>query len=87
VNLAGRNPATGESKEARYMTLRRLQEREGTLVQVRQFLWDEIGLKVYDYYLCKSHIITYISHVLLLHSRIITSLLLLMFKGTVSLDS
>ena len=62
------------------MTLRRLQEREGTLVQVRQFLWDEIGLKVYDYYLCKSHIITYISHVLLLHSRIITSLLLLMFK-------
>jgi hypothetical protein len=29
-------------------------------VQVRQFLWDEIGLKVYDYYLCKSHIITFI---------------------------
>jgi len=25
VNLAGRNPATGESKEERYMTLRRLQ--------------------------------------------------------------
>jgi hypothetical protein len=40
------------------MTLRRLQEREGSLVQVRQFLWDEIGLKVYDYCLPKAHIIS-----------------------------
>jgi len=47
VNLAGRDPATGESEDPRYMTLRRLQEREGKIVQVRQFLWDEIGLKLY----------------------------------------
>ena len=46
VNLAGRDPATGESEDPRYMTLRRLQEWEGNIVQVRQFLWDEIGLKV-----------------------------------------
>ena len=46
MNLAGRDPATGESEEPRYMTLRRLQEREGSIVQVRQFLFDEIGLKV-----------------------------------------
>lgn len=44
VNLAGRDLATGESEDPRYMTLRRLQEREGKMVQVRQFLYDEIGL-------------------------------------------
>ena len=46
VNLVGRyDHETGESKDDRYISLQRLIRREGTLVEVRQFLWDEIGLK------------------------------------------
>lgn len=46
VNLVGRyNPETGESHDARYMSLQRLLRRGGTCTEVRQFLWDEIGLK------------------------------------------
>ena len=46
VNLVGRDHATGESADPRYMSLQRLMRREEpSLVQVRQWLWDEIGLK------------------------------------------
>lgn len=46
VNLVGRyDPETGESHDSRYISLQRLLKREGTLIEVRQFLWDEIGLK------------------------------------------
>ena len=46
VNLVGRyNPDTGESHDARYVSLQRLLRRDGTCTEVRQFLWDEIGLK------------------------------------------
>jgi len=46
VNLVGRcDHATGESRDDRYVSLQRLLRREGTMPQVRQFLWDEIGLK------------------------------------------
>ena len=46
VNLVGRyDHKTGESHENRYISLQRLVKREGTLIEVRQFLWDEIGLK------------------------------------------
>ena len=45
VNLVGRyDHATGESRDARYVSLQRLLRREGTLTEVRQFLFDEIGL-------------------------------------------
>lgn len=45
VNLVGRDHATGESRDDRYISLQRLLKREGTCPEVRQFLWDEIGLK------------------------------------------
>uniref|UniRef100_A0A7S2UYZ7 Uncharacterized protein n=1 Tax=Fibrocapsa japonica TaxID=94617 RepID=A0A7S2UYZ7_9STRA len=49
VNLVGRRgrayDVDGESDSEHYISLQRLQRREGTLVQVRQFLWDEIGIK------------------------------------------
>eukprot|EP00581_Thalassiosira_minuscula_P003013 CAMPEP_0183743194 /NCGR_PEP_ID=MMETSP0737-20130205/65092_1 /TAXON_ID=385413 /ORGANISM="Thalassiosira miniscula, Strain CCMP1093" /LENGTH=256 /DNA_ID=CAMNT_0025978803 /DNA_START=791 /DNA_END=1561 /DNA_ORIENTATION=+ len=46
VNLVGRyDHDTGESNDERYISLQRLLKREGTMVEVRQFLWDEIGLK------------------------------------------
>ena len=35
---------TGESHDPRYISLQRLLRREGTCAEVRQFLWDEIGL-------------------------------------------
>ena len=45
ANLAGRK-ADGESASEHYMSLQRLMRIEKpSLVQVRQFLWDEIGLK------------------------------------------
>ena len=45
VNLVGRyDHQTGESHDGRYVSLQRLQKRSGTLVEVRQFLYDEIGL-------------------------------------------
>jgi len=45
ANLVGRDPLTGESTSEHYMSLQRLQHIESpSLVQVRQFLWDEIGL-------------------------------------------
>ena len=49
ANLAGRDHATGESSHPDYMSLqrlvRRIEEGAPTVVQVRQWLWDEIGLK------------------------------------------
>lgn len=36
---------TGESKDERYTSLQRLLKHAGTMPRVRQFLWDEIGLK------------------------------------------
>ena len=51
VNLAGRDPVSGESADPRYMSLQRLQKRISestrpvTAIEVRQFLYDEIGLK------------------------------------------
>ena len=46
MNLVGRyDHATGESKDDRYVSLQRLLRREGTMPEVRQFLWDEIGLR------------------------------------------
>ena len=45
ANSAGRT-ADGESSSEHYMSLQRLMRiEEPSLVQVRQFLWDEIGLK------------------------------------------
>ena len=45
VNLVGRyDHATGESRDDRYVSLQRLLRREGTMPEIRQFLWDEIGL-------------------------------------------
>lgn len=35
----------GESDSENYISLQRLLKREGTLVEVRQFLWDEVGVK------------------------------------------
>ena len=46
VNLVGRDPISGDSTDERYMSLKRLEEIESpSCVQVRQFLWDELGLK------------------------------------------
>ena len=49
VNLTGRNRITGLPNDERYITLDALKKHheEGTLsiVQVRQFLYDEIGAK------------------------------------------
>jgi len=46
ANLAGRDHATGESSSDEYMSLQRLTRiDEPSAAQVRQFLWDEIGLK------------------------------------------
>ena len=49
ANLAGRDHATGESSHPGYMSLQRLvrqiEKGDPTVVQVRQWLWDEIGLK------------------------------------------
>lgn len=46
ANFAGRDHATGESPSPHYMSLQRLARiAEPSAVQVRQFLWDEIGLK------------------------------------------
>ena len=50
ANLAGRDPVTGESPSPHYMSLQRLQKRiqsgqAVTIVHVRQFLYDEIGIK------------------------------------------
>ena len=46
INLAGRDPTTGESEDARYVSLQRLMRPNyGSSVHVRQFLWDEIGIK------------------------------------------
>ena len=49
ANLAGRDPATGESAHPNYMSLQRLVKRIGeadpSMVEVRQWLWDEIGMK------------------------------------------
>tara|TARA_B110000208_G_scaffold151449_1_gene182958 strand:- start:58 stop:873 length:816 start_codon:yes stop_codon:yes gene_type:complete len=45
VNLAGRDPMTGLSSDRRYISLKRLLAPGcGSLIEVRQFLWDEIGL-------------------------------------------
>ena len=45
VNLAGRDAVTGQSPDAHYVSLRTLMEPgRGSLIDVRQFLWDEIGL-------------------------------------------
>ena len=53
ANLVGRRGGAfdteGESDDPNYMSLQRLKQREGTLVEVRQFLWDEIGIKVFIY--------------------------------------
>ena len=46
INRAGRDPTTGESEDARYVSLQRLMRPDyGGSVHVRQFLWDEIGIK------------------------------------------
>ena len=47
ANLAGRDPVTGESPSEHYMSLQRFLRLgpSPSLVQVRQFLWDELGLK------------------------------------------
>ena len=49
TNLVGRSgrgfDTEGESDSPNYISLQRLLKREGTLIEVRQFLWDEIGLK------------------------------------------
>jgi len=47
ANLAGRDPSTGESPSEHYMSLQRFLRLgpSPSLVQVRQFLWDELGLK------------------------------------------
>ena len=46
VNLVGRDPKTGESADPRYMSMQRLVALQSpSAVQVRQFLWDEIGIK------------------------------------------
>ncbi len=46
VNLVGRDPQTGISVDPRYMSLQCLEAIESpSAVQVRQFLWDEIGIK------------------------------------------
>ena len=46
VNLAGRDPISGNPRDERYMSLTRIEEIESpSCVQVRQFLWDELGLK------------------------------------------
>lgn len=46
VNLAGRDHISGNSRDERYMSLKRIEEIESpSCVQVRQFLWDELGLK------------------------------------------
>lgn len=49
ANLAGRDHATGESSDPNYMSLQRLVKRiekgDPSVVEVRQWLWDEIGLK------------------------------------------
>ena len=49
TNLVGRRggewDTEGESDDPNYTSLQRLLNREGTLVQVRQFLWDEVGIK------------------------------------------
>ena len=46
ANLAGRDPKTGESPNEHYMSLQRLMKIDSpTLVQTRQFLWDEISLR------------------------------------------
>ena len=42
VNMVGRDHATGESADENYISLQRLVRRKGTLVEVRQFLWDEL---------------------------------------------
>jgi len=44
VHLLGRDLITGDGKDPRYVSLKRLVELEGTRVEVRQFLWDEIGI-------------------------------------------
>ena len=45
AHLAGRrDDTTGESDDPNYMSLQRLVKREGTRVEVRQFLWDELGV-------------------------------------------
>lgn len=49
ANLAERDHATGESSNPNYMSLQRLLKRiqtcDPSIVEVRQWLWDEIGLK------------------------------------------
>lgn len=46
ANFTGRDPATGESKSEYYMSLERLKcINSPSLVQARQFLWDELGFK------------------------------------------
>jgi len=45
VTLKGRDPKTGEPVDRRYMSMQRLAAIESpSVVQVRQFLWDEIGM-------------------------------------------
>ena len=41
----GADDVDGESNDENYTSLQRLLKREGTLVQARQFLWDECGIK------------------------------------------
>ena len=49
ANLTGRKGGAlnvdGESDNKNYISLQRFIVREGTLVEVRQFLYDEVGLK------------------------------------------
>ena len=48
ANKAGRRQGAidteGESDDPNYISMQRLLVRKGTCVEVRQFLWDEIGL-------------------------------------------
>ena len=49
ANMKGRkggaHDTEGESEDLNYTSLQRLLKRDGTLVQIRQFLYDELGLK------------------------------------------
>ena len=46
ANLKGRDPETLLGRDPNYVSLKVLQSIEApTCVQVRQFLWDEIGMK------------------------------------------
>ena len=36
---------TGESEDPRYVSVQRLMKCKSSLVKIRQFLWDEIGMK------------------------------------------